>query len=215
MKTSQRQRGGLLPHEPPERNSDETPIQVEHVGRSPEKPNRLPWQKLWHNVQRMSGEIRCFGSLDFALAFGGIEFQGEVDEHITLSSGSLLTWETRGGMAARKALIGTVTSTFGPRTRKSAKTTPRSLRQVWEGPCWEGMWPFLEPWDALEMRATASRWNVPGQYRPHGELFFMKKEPVTYVNVSWGRNIFCLQLVSVGIDVKKPACLSRGGTSSE
>ena len=31
-----------------------------------------------------------------------------------------------------------------------------------------GIWPFLEPWDALEMRATASRWNVPRKYGPYG-----------------------------------------------
>ena len=73
-----------------------------------------------------------------------------------------------------------VTSTFGPRARNSAEDVARNLRQVWEGPCWEGMWPFvepfLEPWDASEMPATASRWNVPSKYVRFDELHFPKKK---------------------------------------
>ena len=42
-----------------------------------------------------------------------------------------------------------------------------------------GVWPFLDPWDVVGLRTTASVWNVPGEYVPHGELFFfhIKKEP--------------------------------------
>ena len=53
------------------------------------------------------------------------------------------------------------------------------LQKAWEGPCWEGVWPFLDPTDVVGLRTTASVWNVPGEYVPHGELFFfhIKKEP--------------------------------------
>ena len=53
------------------------------------------------------------------------------------------------------------------------------LQKVWEGPCWEGVWPFLDPWDVVGLRTTATVWNVPGEYVPHGELFFfhIEKEP--------------------------------------
>ena len=46
-------------------------------------------------------------------------------------------------------------------------------------PFWEGVWPFLDPWDVVGLRTTSSVWNVPGKYGPHGELFFflIKKEP--------------------------------------
>ena len=39
--------------------------------------------------------------------------------------------------------------------------------------------PFLDPWDVVGLRTTASVWNVPVEYVPHGELFFfhIKKEP--------------------------------------
>ena len=42
-----------------------------------------------HLLQRVSGESRGCGSLDFALAFEGVECQGDVDESISMSSGSL------------------------------------------------------------------------------------------------------------------------------
>ena len=53
------------------------------------------------------------------------------------------------------------------------------LQKMWEGPCWEGVWPFLDPWDVVGLRTAASVWNVPGMYGPHGELFFfvIKKDP--------------------------------------
>ena len=53
------------------------------------------------------------------------------------------------------------------------------LQKMRDGPCWEGVWPYLDPWDVLKLRTTASVWNVPGKYGPHGELFFFlkKKEP--------------------------------------
>ena len=49
-----------------------------------------------------------------------------------------------------------------------------------KGPIWEGVWPFLDPWDVVGLRTTASVQNVPVTYGPHGELFFFltKKEPL-------------------------------------
>ena len=41
-----------------------------------------------------------------------------------------------------------------------------------EGSSWEGMWPFLDPWDVVGLRTTASVWNVPKEYGPYSELFF-------------------------------------------
>ena len=53
------------------------------------------------------------------------------------------------------------------------------LKKMWEGPCWEGVWPHLDPWDVVGLRTTSGVWNVPRKYGPHGELFFflIKKEP--------------------------------------
>ena len=52
-------------------------------------------------------------------------------------------------------------------------------KNVWEGPCWEGVWPYLDPWDVVRLRTTSSFWNVLKKYKPHGELFYflIKKEP--------------------------------------
>ena len=48
--------------------------------------------------------------------------------------------------------------------------------KMWDKLLWEGVWPYLDPWDSVRLR-TAS--NVPRQYGPHGELFLflLKKEP--------------------------------------
>ena len=55
----------------------------------------------------------------------------------------------------------------------------KSLQKVWGGSSWEGVWPFLDPWDVVGLRTTASVWNVPKEYGPYSELFFflIKKEP--------------------------------------
>ena len=48
-------------------------------------------------------------------------------------------------------------------------------------PLWEDvLWPFLDAWDSVRLRTTATQWNVPGRYGPHGELFIflLKKEPM-------------------------------------
>ena len=41
-----------------------------------------------------------------------------------------------------------------------SKVSTKSLQKVWEGPCWERMWPFLDPWHVVEMCTTASSWNT-------------------------------------------------------
>ena len=48
-------------------------------------------------------------------------------------------------------------------------------------PLWEEvLWPFLDAWDSVRLRTTATQWNVSGRYWPYGELFFflLKKEPM-------------------------------------
>ena len=39
---------------------------------------------------------------------------------------------------------------------------------LWE----EVLWTFLDAWDSVRLRTTATQWNVPRRYGPHGELFF-------------------------------------------
>ena len=71
-----------------------------------------------------------------------------------------------------------------------SKVNMKSLQQVLYLPCWEGMWVFLDPWDVVGMRTTASSWNIPSKYGPHIELFFfMKKEPTYHKEmVDFGRD---------------------------
>ena len=45
-------------------------------------------------------------------------------------------------------------------------------RKMWDGPWWEGVWPFLDPWDVVGLRTAASVWNAPKKYGPYGELLF-------------------------------------------
>ena len=63
-------------------------------------------------------------------------------------------------------------SLFHQRVRLKSDSEPLPL-------CEEFLWPFLDAWDIVRLRATSSQWNVPGRYGPHGELFFLlwKKEP--------------------------------------
>ena len=53
--------------------------------------------------------------------------------------------------------------------------------KTWDTSLWEGVWPYVDPWDNVRLRTAATHWNVPGKYGPHGELFFFflqKKEPM-------------------------------------
>ena len=48
-------------------------------------------------------------------------------------------------------------------------------------PLWEEvLWPFLDAWDSVRLRTTATQWNVLERYGPSGELFFflVEKEPM-------------------------------------
>ena len=47
------------------------------------------------------------------------------------------------------------------------------LQVLWEKPIWEGVWPYLDPWDSVCLRTASMEWDVPGKYGPHGELFFV------------------------------------------
>ena len=40
-------------------------------------------------------------------------------------------------------------------------------------PLWEEvLMPFLDAWDSVRLRTTATQWNVAGRYGPYAELFF-------------------------------------------
>ena len=61
----------------------------------------------------------------------------------------LLIWETCGGLAARKTLAGTVTSTIEPKARNSAKTTRGICDKFAKDPVGKGQGPFWSlgmPW---------------------------------------------------------------------
>ena len=138
-------------------------------GHSPKKFNGRAWVR---------GRLR----LTWFCPCLGMEFQGDVEESSSVSSGSLSphlvdTW--------RDGLTGTARSAFGAGSEGIDKGNEEISEKVWEGPWWEGMWPFLDPWDVVEMRMTASSWNVPSKYGPHGELFFflIKKEPTFFGDV--------------------------------
>ena len=55
----------------------------------------------------------------------------------------------------------------------------------WRRPCWEGMWPSLDPWDVVGLRTTATVWNVAKNCGPCGELFIFltEKEPTEHEKV--------------------------------
>ena len=74
-----------------------------------------------------------------------------------------------------------------------SKVNTKSLQKVWEGPCWKRMWPFLDTWDVVGRRTTASSWNIPSKYGPHGELIFFMKKQSTYLREMvdfWARRSF-------------------------
>ena len=53
--------------------------------------------------------------------------------------------------------------------------------EMWDKPLWwEGVSPYLDPWDSVRPRTASTHWIVPGKHGPHGELFFflLKKEPM-------------------------------------
>ena len=57
----------------------------------------------------------------------------------------------------------------------------KARHSLWQQPNWEGVWPYLDPWDSVCLRTASMEWNVPRKYGPHGEPFFflIKKEPAT------------------------------------
>ena len=44
-------------------------------------------------------------------------------------------------------------------------------------PLWEEvLWPFLDAWDSVRLRATSRSGTTQGRYGPYGELFFFLVE---------------------------------------
>ena len=58
------------------------------------------------------------------------------------------------------------------------------LQKMGERPFWEGVWPYLDPFNGVRLRTASTCWNVPVKYGPHGDLFFFltQKEPVVASN---------------------------------
>ena len=52
--------------------------------------------------------------------------------------------------------------------------------EMWDKPLWEGVWPYLDPWDSVGLHTASTHWNVPKKHGPHGGLFFflLKEEPM-------------------------------------
>ena len=65
--------------------------------------------------------------------------------------------------------------------------------KMWDQPLWEGVWPYVDPWDSVCLRTASTHWNVQGKYCPHGELFFLllKKEPTVVLSelIEFGQGI--------------------------
>ena len=89
-------------------------------------------------------------------------------------------------------------------------------------PLWEEvLWHFLAAWDSVRLRTASTHWNVPGRYRPYGELFFflLKKEPrVLRELVRFGRSIpaekvEACALISLHMMAEENAWRSDSGSS--
>ena len=47
-----------------------------------------------------------------------------------------------------------------------SKASTKSLQKAEEGPCWGGMWPFLDPWDVVGLHTTGkAKRSREGNYR--------------------------------------------------
>ena len=103
-----------------------------------------------------------------------MDFQCDVDENVSVTSSSMSPdfWETCGSMAARKAMTGMVTSTFGPTARNSAKTS----REVWNGLFLVGNASLSGALGCPKDASDGQQMNVVHT----GELYFfhIKKEPI-------------------------------------
>ena len=53
----------------------------------------------------------------------------------------------------------------------AASLARRCCKRCGNGPIWEGVWPYLDPWDVVRLRTSSTLWNGP-----HGELFFLPQE---------------------------------------
>ena len=114
--------------------------------------HRPPWQKRWsvwnkasmYQLQRVSGDVRGFGSFSFAFAFGGREFHCDVDESTSMSSGSLSP--DFGGMwrnGCPKSPDWDSDIDIGPEGDEISEDDTRRLQQVCEalaGKCFGLVW---------------------------------------------------------------------------
>ena len=84
------------------------------------------------------------------------------------------SWGTRGGTAARRALVGMATSTFGPKAMEKNEDDMVNLRQVWEGSLTgKGLGPFWTAMTCWVMRTTASQWKVAERNGPFGDALLL------------------------------------------
>ena len=82
-----------------------------------------------------------------------------------LAFGSKLLFATRVGMAC--SFVGA-----------------KLLQNMWVGPCWEGVWLCLDPWDSVRLRtaSTLSRCSREVWAAWRALFFFLIKEPVAVSN---------------------------------
>ena len=114
-----------------------------------------------------------------------MEFQGDVDESISVSSGSLSPdlgmW--RYGCPKSPDCDSDIDFWAGSEgkdedSEEIREEETKGLRKDCEWPSWEGMWP-------LEMHTMASRWKIPSKNGPRGELLLclIEKEPAFHGEV--------------------------------
>ena len=64
----------------------------------------------------------------------------------------------------------------------AASSAQRFCKHMWEGSCWEGVWPCLDPWVLWVCQQRLASGMSRGRYGPHSELFIfrIRKEPVAF-----------------------------------
>ena len=133
------------------RSSREGPHPLELVASSPKKPQRPLWRKRWNAWNRVrvklllpvSGDSEVLVRLSLPLPSVGWTSKMMLAEIPPCQVVTCpLIWRTCGGVPARKALIGTATSTLGPRARKPAlaRLLMRSMRSTMSGIFLSKLW---------------------------------------------------------------------------
>ena len=73
------------------------------------------------------------------------------------------------------------------------------LQRLWKKPIWEGVWPYVDPWDIVCLRTASVEWNVAAKYWPHGELFFLLEDESVSSSVSQENNVCNDALHAIGL----------------